>query len=297
MSSGTSWTAAEEAILRWTWPEIQTANIAALIARSPASIKSRAKALRLRKLKGHKPWTAAEDQLLREQFPHRSNKEIAAQLGRGLYSINQHAHKVLGLRKTAEYMASPAACRLRRGDNVGAATRFKKGLIPANKGIKRPGWAPGRMKETQFKKGQRSVNTLPVGTIIPDSDGYLRRKIFEGSGGFGNEHVWERIHRRVWEDAHGPIPKGHALIFKDKNRAHCELDNLELLSRAELMLRNTVHNLPPALKQVIHLTGALKRKIRNREEKLYGKEHIAGSEGSPVRPTGSTERQGESAGS
>jgi len=58
----------------------------------------------------------------------------------------------MGLTKSAAYLASPAACRLRKGDNVGAARRFRPGHVPANKGLRRPGWSTGRMAETQFKK-------------------------------------------------------------------------------------------------------------------------------------------------
>jgi hypothetical protein len=293
---GKPWSPTEEAILRRSWPEIRTADIAALIARSPKAIKTRAKVLRLKKKNRiYHRWTAAEDRVLRAQYPNLKTAELAKRFGATILSTYQRAHKI-GARKSDEYLARKMeieAALLRR---VGMAGRFQPGHPPANKGLKRPGWSPGCMAETQFKKGRRSRNYLPVGTIRADSDGWLRRKIAEGLGGFGNGRVWEFIHRGVWEDAHGPIPKGYAVVFKDKDRTHVALDNLELVSRGELMLRNTIHNLPPALKQVIMLTGALKRKIRNREGKLNGKEHIAGPAGPPVCPTGSAERQRASAG-
>jgi hypothetical protein len=49
----------------------------------------------------------------------------------------------MGLRKSAEYLAGPEACRLQRGDSVGARTRFSAGHVPANKGLRRPGYFPG----------------------------------------------------------------------------------------------------------------------------------------------------------
>jgi hypothetical protein len=76
---------------------------------------------------------------------------------------------------------------------------------------------------------------------------------------------WMFVHRMVWEMEHGPVPKGHTVCFKDGNKLNVWLDNLELLSRHALMLRNSVHHLPKELVQVIQLTGALVRKIRRRE--------------------------------
>lgn len=40
------------------------------------------------------------------------------------------------------------------------------------------------------------------------------------------------------------------------------LENIELITNAELMKRNTIHNLPEELVDVIRLTGRVKRKIK-----------------------------------
>lgn len=221
---------------------------------------------------GKRIWTEADDAQLRAEYPDTPTVDLANSMRRSIAAIYGRADN-LGLNKSAAYLASPAACRLRRGDHVGAAFRFKKGQTPANKGLRRPpGWAPGRMRETQFKPGARTgvaaTNWRPIGTILPDSEGYLRIKVREAvkgeAYGFGNTRVWPLLQRYVWEQAHGPIPPGHAVCFKDRNRQHCALDNLELLSRRELMLRNTVHNLPKKLAVTVQLLGALNRQIRKR---------------------------------
>jgi hypothetical protein len=226
-----------------------------------------------------RPYTSDDYKKLFELFPHRSSAEVARLMNRTVCSIQAAAHKA-GIHKTAEYLASPAACRLRRGDRVGAAYRFKPGQIPANKGMRRPGYSKrhGRMQETTFKKGQVSRNTLPIGTVKMDSDGYLRRKIANGIGGFGNPRVWEYVHKKVWQDAHGPIPKGFRIWWKDGNHRNNVLENLEMVSGAEHMKRTTIHNLPESLKEVIRLNGKLKRRIRKASEKQNG-----GSAQSPVR--------------
>jgi HNH endonuclease len=305
MSTGTPWSPVEEAILRWTWPEIPTADIAALIMRSLPSIKSRAKVLRLRKKHNYHCWTPAEDLILHEDYPDAETSELAERFGTTILATYRRAAK-LGVRKSKQYIAKKLDIEAQRLRLVGVKYRYRKGRTPENKGLRRPGYSVGRgrMAETQFKKGERSgiaaKNWRPIGTILPDGEGFLRIKVREGTKGeaygFGNVKIWPLLNRHIWEQHNGPIPAGHIVAFKDGDRAHCEIDNLELISRAELMIRNTIHNLPPALKQVIQLTGALKRKIRNREEKLNGQEHAAGSAGPPVCPTGSVERQRQSAG-
>lgn len=224
-----------------------------------------------------RPWTAAETALVVARYPSEPTAAIARDLRRTLRSVYQHALK-LGLRKTAAYLAGPHACRLRRGDNPGWAHRFKKGLIPHNKGCAhRPGWAPGRMRENQFRKGNRPHTWHPVGTILTDAEGYQRIKVREGqpgeATGFGNVRVWPLLQRHAWETAHGPVPKGHVIAFRNGDKRDIRLDNLECISRRELMRRNTVHRLPKPLAETIQLLGALNRQIRKRSRNAKESNH------------------------
>lgn len=221
---------------------------------------------------GHRLWEPEDDQVLGDRYPHEPTAGLARELGRTLSATYMRARQ-LGLSKSEAYLASPAACRLRReATPASVATRFKRGQAPANKGLRRPGWAPGRMAETQFKTGERrgmaKRNWMPVGTIRVDPEGYQRIKVREWvqgePHGFGNAKVWPQLHRHLWVQAHGPIPAGHSITFKDGNRQNCVLDNLVLVSRTDLMRRNTIHNLPKALVHTIQVLGALTRQIRKR---------------------------------
>lgn len=215
-------------------------------------------------------WTRRDEVIVRALYPHEPTQKIADLLGRPLSQVYQHAAR-LGLTKSEEYLASPAACRLRRGDHIGAAFRFKPGQAPANKGLRRSGWAPGRMRETQFRKGERrgaaARNWVPVGTIKTDVDGYLRIKVRESNEvdkcfGFGNTGIWPLLQRHTWEQVNGAIPEKHSVCFKDGDRTNCVIANLELVSRADLMRRNTIHRYPEGLRNTIMLLGAVKRKVR-----------------------------------
>lgn len=221
-----------------------------------------------------RPWSAEEREIVRRLYPDTPTKEIAALLGRPIGQVYQAADR-FGFAKSAAYLASPEACRLRRGDNVGSASRFKPGGTPANKGVRRPGWAPGRMASTQFKPGVRQGiaerNWKPIGAIRSDGEGYLRIKVREGKKGeaygFGNTEIWPLLQRHTWEQHHGPIPDGHTVVFKDGDRANCDIGNLELITRRDLMLRNSSQRWGREVFEVIQLRGALNRKLRALNEK------------------------------
>lgn len=229
--------------------------------------------------KVRRSWTAAEDALLRKLYADRPTADVAARIGRSVASTYQRA-QTLGIHKSAAYFASEHSTRLRSGNVRGAGSRFVKGQPAFNKGLRRPaGWGPGRMKESQFKPGVRqgvaAQNWRPVGTIATDPEGYQRIKIRDAQPGeaygFGNVRVWPLLQRHVWAQAHGPIPPGHNVCFRDGDRANCALDNLELVSRREMMRRNSVHRLPKELASAVQLLGALQRQI-NRRDMPHGKE-------------------------
>lgn len=205
--------------------------------------------------------------LLREIYPDTPTPQLARRLKRTVAAIYGRADK-LGLNKSPAYLASPAACRLRRGDHVGARFRFQKGHVPANKGLRRPGWGPGRMKETQFRKGQlngfAARRFKPIGSVRT-VDGYLYRKVAAIPGPWTRN--WKLVHVLLWESLHGPVPARHAVVFKNGDRTDIRPDNLELIHRRDLMARNTVHNLPKPLAQTVQLLGALRRKINRRAAK------------------------------
>lgn len=223
-------------------------------------------------------WTPQELATLADLYPTHSAAEIARLLGRKVLSVYQGAKK-LGVKKTQAYLAEH--CRLKKGEVIPGSEkhRFIKGQLPHNTGLRRPGYHRGGMRETQFKKGVRSgiaaKNWVPVGTVLPDSDGYLRIKVREAvfgkePTGAGNPDVWPQLHRCIWELHHGPIPLKHIVVFKDRDRQNCVIENLELISLAENARRNRMWtNYPPELARAIQINGVLKRKIRSL---LNGKE-------------------------
>lgn len=146
--------------------------------------------------------------------------------GRTSQEITELLNKTFGTNYTRAQIKS---CRARHHWDSGLTGRFPKGHEPYNKGLKR-GSFPG-MERTQFKPGQRPHNHRPVGSERVNADGYHERKIAEPK-------TWRAVHIINWEEAHGPVPKGYKVIFKDGNRDCTDLDNLMLVSSGELAVMN-----------------------------------------------------------
>jgi hypothetical protein len=158
-------------------------------------------------------------------------------------------------------------------------TRFKPGLTPWNKGTHYV--AGGRSAETRFKPGNRSGRAAQlyreVGSLRLNADGYIDLKVCEAPGA----KAWRGLHLVLWEDAHGPLPPGHCLVFRDRDKWNVCLANLELVTRADNMRRNTYHRYPQPIPQLIQLRGALTRQINQR---LKGEPHEK-QDRRPARPS------------
>lgn len=208
-------------------------------------------------------WTKAEDRLLRAKYPHMQTAKLLPLLpGRTITTIYQHAMK-LGLHKTAAYLASADACRLRRGGNVGSAHRFHSGQTPWNKGTH---WtAGGRSALTRFKKGQRSarwpIEDYSIGALRINTDGQLDIKVKEGL------RAWYSMARWVWMTERGPIPKNGVIRTLNGDQHDTRIENLRLTTRGELMRENTYHRYPKEIGRLIQLRGALQRQINKRENR------------------------------
>lgn len=210
-------------------------------------------------MRTRKIWTPEEEARLTEAYPCTRTADLAAELGCTEHKVYSKAAS-MGLKKTAEYLASAMACRLRRGDNVGKAYRFKPGQEAWNKGI--PFDSGGRSHETRFKPGRRPHTWTPIGTERLSKEGYLERKITD-TGVTRKDYV--QVHRLVWEEHNGPIPEGHTIVFRDKDKTNRDPDNLECISRADLMRRNSYHNYGKEIARIIQLKGAVQRQINKRE--------------------------------
>lgn len=206
-------------------------------------------------------WIESELDVLRERYANTTNPELSRLLGRHERSIAQKA-RALGLRKSIEHIALIARDRTMDITHGGAKYRFTPGFVPWNKGDKggKTGQHPNSMA-TRFRPGRLPNNVRPIGALRINRDGILERKV-------DAVKRWAAVHRLVWEAAHGPVPRGHLVVFKAGRRttdpAAITLDAIELVSRAQLVERNSVHRHGPEVYRLAQLRGVLTRQINKR---------------------------------
>lgn len=164
--------------------------------------------------------------------------------------------------------------RQRHQIKSGVAGWYQKGHPPGTKGktieeiCKHDPEKLARVRSTQFKKGDRPINEMPIGTVVANSQGYLiRKKQMEG----GQWDRWEFLHRAVWEEHNGPVPDGMIIMFKDGNKQNCDISNLMLVSRGEIAtmtkkgLRFEDPDLTEAAAGMVRLMISANKKRRRKE--------------------------------
>lgn len=106
---------------------------------------------------------------------------------------------------------------------------FKKGNVAWNKGLKGIRLSPA----TEFKKGET------FGENHPSWKGGIQK--FKNDCTYIYDGINKRIRRpkKVYEDAHGKIPKNWVLYHLDKNKDNDELNNLVAIPRAILVMLNS----------------------------------------------------------
>ncbi len=193
--------------------------------------------------------------IIKARFPYQSTKSLAAEINIKISTINYVARK-LGLKKNPEYLKSTY---WQKGYKGGLATQFKKGHVPPNKGQKLSKEVYNKVAHTMFKKGNKPPNTKPADAVSIRMDNsnipYKYLKIRDSN--------WQLMHRVIYEQYHGPVPKGSIVTFKDGNTMNCDIDNLICITMAENMMRNSIQRYPEELKKVIRLNSKLKKQIKN----------------------------------
>jgi hypothetical protein len=211
-------------------------------------------------------WTPEETEILRAEYPHRQTSILAERMGLPRTSIEQKAQR-LGIRKTRECLFRIGQECARKASEAGKRQRFQKGQKPWNAGLK--GWtAGGNAESSRFKKGNLSgicaLRKQPIGAERIVKEGYRQRKISDT--GYPPRD-WKGLHLIVWEEHHGPIPDGHIVVFKNRDKSDIRIDNMECITRRENMKRNSIHNLPSVLVDLIYRNNCLKATITKRQKR------------------------------
>lgn len=192
-------------------------------------------------------YTTEQREFFAEFVPGHSHKEIAAEFNRRFDSDITHL-------QVKSYIGNNKL-------NTGRTGRFEKGHVPASKGKKMSPEQYEKCKATMFKSGSKPANTDPIGTEKLLADGYIWVKIDDKPRVKKGEN-WIQKHRLIWEEAHGPIPDGHVILFLDGDRTNTVLENLAMVSQSVLSRLNQSHLIyddPEATKAGIAIAEVLSK--------------------------------------
>lgn len=207
-------------------------------------------------------WPDQERQVMINMFANNYTETICEMLNRSYCSISNQAF-LMGLKKSDAFIKMELKKQAERLRIIGVAGRYKKGREPENKGKKMPSEVYEKVKHTMFKKGQQPHNSYKDWNEVLRTDkkgkDYFMIKL-------PNEKKLKYKHTWIWETNNGKVQKGFNVVFKDGNQLNCILENLECISNAELMQRNTIHRFPAELKNTIRLVNKLKRNINAKEQ-------------------------------
>jgi hypothetical protein len=212
-------------------------------------------------------WKPTPEQVeqVRLRCPATKTAVLAAEFGVAYHQVDRVARN-LGLKKDPEWLRGPESGRT-GSDNRGAGTRFQPGHSSWIAGRRLPGHGG---QETQFKPGHRPHTWRPVGSFRVSASGYLQIKLTDT--GYPPRD-WVSYHRHLWQREVGPIPDGHYVAFRNGRRtaelAAITVDALELVTRAEIMRRNTFHQYGPEIAHTVILRSAITRQIRKRTKEQH----------------------------
>lgn len=209
-------------------------------------------------------WTPEEDERLRQQFSSMTLSELAADFSRPKLEVRDHA-VAIGLRLGKRHVVRWTESEDRQlkellVDHTAAATAkiLRRSLI----GVK------GRMHELSLRR--RWYVPLPVGTERLFRDKKLLMRLITDDVSVRWDRRWRPVHHLVWEEAHGSVPEGHFVCFKEGMKvfdsALITLERLELRTPAEQFKLYSIHNLSNEMVDVLRVRAAVKRKIKEVEK-------------------------------
>ncbi|WP_308009645.1 HNH endonuclease signature motif containing protein [uncultured Fusobacterium sp.] len=176
--------------------------------------------------------------------------------GKTYREITELFNSTFNLNKTTQQLSTLFK---RHKIKTGTYKTFTKGHIPHNKGKKGiGGWEP-----TQFKKGHIPANYKPIGSERIDKDGYILIKV-------ADPNIWKSKQKVIYEREYGSIPKGHVVIFADRDNRNFKLDNLILISKRELLIMNRDKLIRDSkeLTKTGHIIAKLKIKVDQKKKKI-----------------------------
>jgi len=185
-------------------------------------------------------------------------------VGRSVVELTKLFNERFGVSLTREQIKTAVANRRITSGRTGC---FPKGHRPWNCGTKGQGLTGAN--SGSFKKGNVPANRKPLLTTrVCPKDGFILMKIPETDPYTGFPTRYKHKHVYIWEQKHGPRPKGMVVAFIDGDKTNCEPENLMLITRAELLNlnRHGYKSVPNSLKSSVLALSTLQVKTWRKEK-------------------------------
>lgn len=201
-------------------------------------------------------FTPEQDEIIKAKYLTTPMKTLGRELGKSWCGINKRIQQ-LGLEVSQEIRNK------RKVDGF-----FRLGTEPPNKGKPQTEWlspeAIERCKVSRYKKGQKPHNTHNDWVeVVRNENGRFYTMLKVPNVGMVYKHIW------IWEQKNGKVKKGYNVVFQNGDTQNCNIENLECISNAENMLRNSpTHDYPKELIPTYAKISQVKQKIKKLE---YGK--------------------------
>ena len=248
------WTDSQVEYLRENYGKVANGIIATHLGYTECAIKAKASDIGL-KLGTKKLWTDTEIEYLRTHYATSYMSDMCMYFNRSEKSIYMQAF-LMGLKKDDKFKRDNV--REKMSPNFLAHCK-KKGCVGV--GYKMSKERYEKCSLTMFKKGDLPAKTNPVGTLF-----FWKRGEVWIRTGFKQRELY---HRYVWKQHNGEIPKDRIVSFIDGNSQNCDISNLQLISRADNMARNSINRYPKEFKSKVFLLAWFRRKINKFKKQYY----------------------------
>lgn len=210
----------------------------------------------------------------------RAGKAGCVQLMREYHVAYATLRKHIYSKLTGEEIAAIRHCgHVRAGKKSG----FQKGHIPWSKGVKGLRHSPA----TEFKPGcirgmaarkYRAIGTIQVRIVRltrrqnrrgrkPKLENRKRNRWIKVADGGRPQDRWVAYARHVWEQAHGPIPKGMRVVHLDGDSMNDALANLKPMTPAEAMRYQRARDPEMERRRLAAVPAAARRRWKGHRER------------------------------
>lgn len=225
-------------------------------------------------------------QFIKDNFYKMTNQELADALGLKLTKLREFAYN-MGLKRMNLQYWTPEQIQFLK-DNYQTKGDTELAEIFEVKWYKDKGWSKKhiekkrrylKLKRTKSQKQKIHTRNILMGRY---SESAKKRWETIGEAEIGEKRVWftstnqplvviktkkgfVHYNRWLWEKEKGKIPKGSNICLKEgADRIDFTINDLELLTDAELSARNSENRLPPELSQAIKTLRKIERLTHNR---------------------------------